>query len=196
LALELLSYARNRLRCQPQFVLCDAWYPSQTLLKRIRDYGWDCVCQLKKNRRFEGTALAAYLRQPSWQAVGHLSGGLKGRVVRYRRKDYATNRLGLTGKAVRAHYRRRHAVEEVLRVLKSHGSLEACQAGYWRRGAIPPHCQPRAPEHHITLCLVAYLVIERERLDQGIPWRQLKQRLFLTGRQLSLPALERVRRAA
>jgi hypothetical protein len=25
LALELLSYARNRLRCQPQFVLFDSW---------------------------------------------------------------------------------------------------------------------------------------------------------------------------
>ena len=144
LALELLSYARNRLRCQPQFVLFDAWYPSQKLLKRIRDYGWYFVCQLKKNRRFEGTALAAYLRQPYGQAVGHLSGGLKVRVVRYRRKYYATNRLGLTGKEVRAHYRWRHEVEEVIRVLKSHGSLEACQAGDWRRRAIPPHCQPRA----------------------------------------------------
>ena len=116
--------------------------------------------------------------------------------MRYRRKYYATNRLGLTGKEVRTHYRRRHEVEEVIRVLKSHGSLAACQAGYWRRGAIPPHCQPRAQEHHITLCLVAYLVIERERLDQGLTWRQLKQRLILKGRQLSLPALERVRRAA
>ena len=48
----------------------------------------------------------------------------------------------------------------------------------------------------MTLCLVAYLVIERERLDQGLTWRQLKQRLILKGRQLSLPALERVRRAA
>jgi DDE superfamily endonuclease len=28
LALELLSYARNRLRCRPDYVLFDAWYPS------------------------------------------------------------------------------------------------------------------------------------------------------------------------
>jgi hypothetical protein len=40
LALELLSYARNRLRCHPEYVLFDAWYPSKALLKRIRDYGW------------------------------------------------------------------------------------------------------------------------------------------------------------
>ena len=38
-ALELLSYARNRLRCRPAYVLFDAWYPSKALLKRIRDCG-------------------------------------------------------------------------------------------------------------------------------------------------------------
>jgi hypothetical protein len=52
LALELLSYARNRLKCKPQFVLFDSWYPSKKLLKRIRDYGWYFVCRLKKNRSF------------------------------------------------------------------------------------------------------------------------------------------------
>ena len=30
LALELLSYARNRLKCKPHFVLFDAWYPSKS----------------------------------------------------------------------------------------------------------------------------------------------------------------------
>jgi putative transposase len=37
LALEMLSYARHRLRCKPQFVLFDSWYPSKKLLKRLRD---------------------------------------------------------------------------------------------------------------------------------------------------------------
>jgi hypothetical protein len=37
-----------------------------------------------------------YLRQPYWQATGFLSGKIKVRVVRYRRKYYATNRLSLT----------------------------------------------------------------------------------------------------
>jgi hypothetical protein len=93
LALELLSYARNRLKCKPHFVLFDSWYPSKKLLKRIRDYGWYFVCQLKKNRTFDGRALHTYLQQPYWQAVGALTGGLKVFVVRYRRKYYATNRL-------------------------------------------------------------------------------------------------------
>ena len=40
LALELLSDTRHRLRCRPDYVLCDAWYLSRTFLKRIRDDGW------------------------------------------------------------------------------------------------------------------------------------------------------------
>jgi hypothetical protein len=39
LALELLSYARNRLRCKPQFVLFASWDPSKALRKRRRDDG-------------------------------------------------------------------------------------------------------------------------------------------------------------
>jgi DDE superfamily endonuclease len=64
LALELLSYARNRLRCRPEYVLFDAWYPSKALLKRIRDYGWYVVCRLKKNRRVNGQPLRAFRHHP------------------------------------------------------------------------------------------------------------------------------------
>ena len=196
LALELVSYARNQLKCKPQFVLFDSWYPAQRLLKRLRDYGWYFVCQVKKNRRFEGQPLRRYLQQPYWHAVGPLSSGLKVFVVRYRRKYYVTNRLSLTAKEVRRHYRKRHEVEEVIRVLKSQLSLEACQVGYTRRGAAPVQSPPRAQEHHIALCLMAYLVVERERLDQGITWRNLKRHLVLKGRQVPLPALEQVRKVA
>jgi hypothetical protein len=196
LALELLSYGRNRLRCKPQFVLFDSWYPSQKLLKRLRDYGWYCVCQLKKNRRFEGRPLVRYLQQPYWQATGYLSGAIKVFVVRYRRKDYATNRLSLSAKEVRPLYRKRQEVEEVSRVLQSQISLEACQAGDKRSSAKQDLLHEGAPEHHIALCLVAYLIVERERLDQGDTWRQRKRQLILTGPQSVLPALERVRRAA
>jgi energy-converting hydrogenase A subunit M len=196
LALELLSYARNRLRCKPAFVLFDSWYPSQKLLKRIRDYGWYFVCQLKKNRRFEGRPLVRYLQQPYWQATGSLSGGIKVFVVRYRRKYYATNRLTLTAHEVRRLYRKRHEVEEVIKVLKSQLSLEACQGGYTRSWKAKASTKEGAQTHHIALCLVAYLIVERERLEQGCTWRQLKRRLILQGRQLASPALERVRAAA
>jgi putative transposase len=196
LALELLSYARNRLKCKPQFVLFDSWYPSKAVLKRMRDYGWYFVCQLKKNRQFAGRPLYGYLQQPYWHAIGPLTGGLKVLVVRHRRKYYATNRLSLTAKEVRAHYKIRHHVEEVIRTAKSPLSLEACQVGYRRPATPTSYPQPHAQEHHIALCLVAYLIVERERLDHGLSWGKYKQRLICKGSQVALPALERVREAA
>jgi hypothetical protein len=75
LALELLSDARNRLRCRPEYVLCDAWYPSKALLKRIRDDGWYFVCHLQKNRRFNGHAVRHHRRHLYWAEIGQLSGG-------------------------------------------------------------------------------------------------------------------------
>ena len=196
LALELLSSARNRLRCKPAFVLFDSWYPSKQLLKRIRDYGWYVVCQLKKTRVFEGRALRSYKQPPSWQAVGSLRGGLKVFVVRYRRKYDATNRLTFTAHEVRRLYRKRHEVEEVIKVLKSQLSLEACQGGFTRSWKAKSPVKEGAQTHHIALCLVAYGLVERERLAQGCTWRQLKRRLILQGRQRALPALEQVRAAA
>jgi putative transposase len=83
LALELLSFARNRLRCHPAYVLFDAWYPSKAVLKRIRDYGWSFVCRLKKNRRFNGQAVRHHRRHPYWAESGWLTGGLKVLVVRH-----------------------------------------------------------------------------------------------------------------
>jgi hypothetical protein len=196
LALEVLSYARNRLRCKPQCVLFDSWYPSKVLLKRVGDYGWYFVCRLKRNRGFEGVALHKYLHQPYWQAVGLLTGKIKVRVVRYRRKYYATNRLSLTAPEVRTLYRIRQEIEEVIRVLKSQLSLEGCQVGYRRSVEGSSRPQPRPQEHHIALCLVAYLIVERERVEHRLTWRQLKRQLILRGPQTSLPSLERLRMAA
>jgi hypothetical protein len=116
LALELLSYARNRLHCRPEYVLFDAWYPSKRLLKRVRDYGWYFICRLKKNRRFNGHALRTYRRPPYWAEAGWLTGGLKVLVVRYGAKYFATNRLTLPAAEVRRLYRIRAQIEEVIRV--------------------------------------------------------------------------------
>jgi Transposase DDE domain len=196
LALALLSSARNRLRCKPQFVFFDSWYPSKPLLKRLRDYGWSLVCQLKKNRRCEGKPLVRYLSPPYWQATGHLAGGLKVFVVRDRRKYSATNRLSRSAKEVRTLYRKRQEVAEGISVWKSPLRLEGCQAGYRRSSEEKPLPREGAQEHHVALCLVADLIVERERLDCGAPWRQRQRQLILQGPQGALPALERVRSAA
>jgi DDE superfamily endonuclease len=118
LALELLSFARNRLRCHPASVLCDAWYPSKALLKRIRDYGWYVVCHRKKNRRFKGPAVRHHRRHPYWAESGWLTAGLKVWVVRHGATYYATNRLTLAAAEVRRRYRIRAQSDEVIRVCK------------------------------------------------------------------------------
>jgi putative transposase len=185
LALELLSYARNRLHCRPAYVIFDAWYPSKALLKRIRDYGWYFVCRLKKNRRFNGQPLRAYRRHPYWTAHGQLTGGLKVLVVRHGAKYFATNRLTLSAAEVRRVYRVRSQIEEVIRVCKDQLALSGCQA----------HSE-RAQLHHITCCLVAFCVLERERHERQLSIYTLRRQLSCRGRSLALPALERLMRAA
>jgi hypothetical protein len=70
LALESLSYARNRLRWRPEYVLFDAWYPSKARLMRMRDDGWHFVCWLKKNRRCNGQSLRTSRFHPYWAETG------------------------------------------------------------------------------------------------------------------------------
>jgi putative transposase len=185
LALELLSYARNRLRCRPAYVLFDAWYPSRPLLRRIRDYGWYFVCRLKKNRRFNGQPLRAYRRHPYWAGSGWLTGGLKVLVVRYGAKYYATNRLTLAAAEVRRLYAVRAPVEEVIRACKDQLGLSGGQAR-----------SERAQLHHMTCCLVAFCVLERERHDRRVSLYQLKRCLSFKGRSMALSALERLRSVA
>ena len=65
LALEMLSYARNRCGVSPSLSSSTRGIRRKKLLKRLRDYGWYFVCQLKKNRRFEGQPLAGICSNPT-----------------------------------------------------------------------------------------------------------------------------------
>jgi putative transposase len=185
LALEVLSYARNRLHWRPEYVLFDAWYPSKALLKRLRDYGWYFICRLKKNRRFNNQPLRTYRRHPYWAEAGRLTGGLKVLVVRYGAKYFATNRLTLPAAEVRRLYQVRAQIEEIFRACKNQLGRNGCQAR-----------TERAQLHHLTCCLVAFCVLERERLDQGLTIYNLRRQLSCRGHMLALPALERLREAA
>src|SRR6266498_582330 len=40
LACELLSYAKNILCLQPEYVVFDSWYASEKILSAINSYGW------------------------------------------------------------------------------------------------------------------------------------------------------------
>ena len=74
--------------------------------------------------------------------------------------------------------------------------LAACQAGDRRpapRSPVPCH---RPQEHHIALCLGAYLMVEHERLGTGRRGARPSAASSSKGTQGGLPALERVRKAA
>ena len=71
------------------------------------------------------------------------------------------------------------------RVCKDQFSLTGCQAR-----------SERAQQPHMTCCLVAFGVLERERHDRHLSIYQLKRQLSFRGPLVVLPALQRLRRAA
>ena len=106
-------------------------------------------------------------------------------VVRYGAKYYATNRLTLSAAEVRRLYRIRAQIEEVIRVCKDQLGLTDCQAR-----------SKRTQMHHVSCCLVAFCVLERERHTQQLSIYKLKQQLSFQGCSLVLPTLERLRSTA
>jgi Transposase DDE domain len=170
LALARLSDARNRLPCRPDDVLFAAWYPSKARRKRIRDYGWYVVWRVKKNRRLNGHAVRHHRRPPDWAEIGRLRGSLKVLVVRYGAKYYATNRVALAAVEVRRPYRVRAQIDEVMRACKDQLGLGGCQAR-----------SEQAQQHHLTCCLVAFCVLERESQDRGLSIYTLKRPLSFLG---------------
>jgi hypothetical protein len=79
----------------------------------------------------------------------------------------------------------RSQIEAVIRACKDQLGLTGCQAR-----------SEGAQQHHIACCLVAFCVLERERHDQQLSIYKLKRQLSFKGYSHTLPALERLRRAA
>jgi hypothetical protein len=100
-------------------------------------------------------------------------------------RTYATHRLTLPVDKVRRGYHVRAQIEETIRVCTDQLGLSGCQAR-----------PERAQRHHITCCLIAFCVQERERHTRGLSIYTLKRQLSFKGRSLVLPALEQLRSAA
>jgi hypothetical protein len=184
LALELLSYARNKLKLKPTFVLMDSWYSSKKILQRIDDYGWGFISQLKKNRKFNGVQLKKYRLLPYWNDIGFITGGLKVLVVKHRNKYYVTNRLSLDPKEVRKQYIARWGIEEIIRFLKSELNLESCQVGIERVLAEEEKRGEGAQEHHIALCILSCMVLQKEASKKNLTLYQMKRQLIMKGGRL------------
>jgi hypothetical protein len=71
------------------------------------------------------------------------------------------------------------------KVCKDQLSLSGCQAR-----------SERTQLHHITCCLVAFCVLEREQHECNLSIYKLKRQLSFRGPWMILPALERLQRTA
>lgn len=157
---DLLHHAYER-GFQPALVAFDSWYSSLDNLKLVRNFGWDWLTRLKRNRQVS-------LRAGQQQAISTLDippGGLTvhlrgyGLVKVFRTVDphgnadfWASNRLDMT-EAQRAIYAQRaYLVETYHRALKQFTGIER---GQFRL--------ERAQRNHIGLALRAYLRLELHR---------------------------------
>ena len=184
LALELLSYARNTLKLKPEQVLFDSWYASYELLKRIKDYGWYFITQLRKNRLFEGKTLYSYQNGPYWSRVGHIRGGIKVFIVKNGKKYFASNRLSLQRREVLELYKIRQNIEETFKQLVFVG-LKSCQAR-----------SMKARKNHFWMVILAFAVLERKSRVVGCSVYELKKRAICGEEVISDAYLEQLLRAA
>jgi len=156
IALAMLSYARNKLKLKPKYVLFDSWYAAQAILTRISNYGWYFCTRIKKNRSFNGKRITDYKTNPYWNEVGKLKSGLRVRIIRHGKKYFATNRLSLKRSAILEIYKIRQHIEEVNKQLKFLGLMD-CQAR-----SIKAHSQ------YIWCCIIAFSCIEAESSLEGL----------------------------
>lgn len=126
-AMELLSWFRNRMKYKPECVLFDSGFTNQRLLKRIDDYGWLNVYTLPKSRLFNDIQLRVYKKQGYWNDIGYLSSGLKVKAVRVKAKFYVTNKISLDRSDIIEWFSKRAIIEEVFRVLKQECHWDKCQ---------------------------------------------------------------------
>ena len=187
LALELLSYARNRLKLKRvQGVLFDSWYSSKAILKRIRDYGWHFYTQVKSNRCFNGKQLKHYQRGSCWHETGSLTGGLKVLLIRRHKKFYITSNLNLEWRESYEIYRfKRQIIEEVFKIIK--GQLCLC---------FPSDKKEHHWDYHIALVLSAFVVLESFRRKYNLSPYKMKEELVCRTFMYKEELLESISRCA
>lgn len=154
LALELLSYARNILKIKPKYVAFDSWYSSKKILQRLHKYGWTFYTQIKKNRKFNGVQVQRRHKNPYWMETGTIDGNFKILIVRNGKKYFATNDLTATKQTLLANYRTRWKIETMFRTLYDQLGFEERQSQ-----------SLTAQNAHLHLCFLAYIVLERARIE-------------------------------
>jgi len=163
LAIELVSYA-HLLLIKPKYIAFDSWYAADKLLKKIVGYKWIFITQIKRNRKINGVQAREIYRHPYWISQGELSGGIMISVVRNGKKYFATNDLTLAKKEILSLYKGRWLVETIFRMLHSKLGLDQCESRSL-------HSQTA----HFHFCLLAYIVLEKEKFITGKTIYQIKR---------------------
>ncbi len=145
------------------------------MLEKINEYEWIFITQIRRNRKFNGTQLKLYKRHPYWIERGTIFGNLEVTIVRHGKKYFATNNLTLSKKEIRSLYKGRWLVETLFRFLHSKLGINDCQA----RSVISQNA-------HIYLCLMTYLLLEKEKLLTGQTLYQLKRNYSLKPKKAEL----------
>jgi putative transposase len=172
LAVQLLKFAHDTLKLEPEYVLFDSWYGSEVLFKQCRAFNWHFLTRLRKNRLFCGKPLKrVHNGTPYWGSVGFLKGQIPVVVYRHGGKYFASSNLELTRDEIRRLYSIRTGIEEVFRVLKQECGWQGVQA---RR--------VRSYRTQLTAGVLGFFWLESLAKDRKCSVYKLRRRL-ISGRQ-------------
>lgn len=157
LALELLAEAKNRWHLSPRYVLFDKYYGADRLLNRIVEYRWRFAGQLKCNRIINAAPIKEDLIDEGDVTKGWVTDLVKVTIIKHDDQWFFTNDSTLTPADIPAIYKHRWSIEEVFRFLKTELSLEKCQAR-----------TIQAQKTHLASCVLAYLIFQKEQMNEAI----------------------------
>ena len=178
LAAKLLRWAHH-LGLQPDYVLMDSWYSAKRLLKQIRAYDWHFVTRLKKNRSWNGKQLRYHWRRRFGHGTGKLSGGLEVLVVKDGHRFLTTSALSLSVPQVKALYAKRQHIEEFFKLMRGQLRWHQC-----------PARSQAAQVAHLHLCVLAFLVLQEEAVQQKTTVYQVRRKLFKEAVPTQTPLLQ------
>ena len=162
---ELLQLAKER-GVKPEAMIADSWYSSLDNLKCIRDYGWNFVMGLRKNRIVNKGEKLEQLTIPDVGLRIHLRGYGFITVFRFVSKNGRTDYVGTTidnptRNQIIALVRKRWEIEVFHRELKQTCGLEHCQAR-----------TSRAQRNHIVLSVLTWIKQAALRKQYNISFYQ------------------------
>lgn len=185
LALTLIRYAKRTLRLSPDYVLFDSFYGAGDVLKVLDRYRWKYVTQCKKNRKLDDVQLQERRRNPYWLEKGMLTNGCEVTIAKHGKNYFATNDHSLDSAGIRTLYKKRWPIEEVFRFLHSKLGMDDCQAR-----------SEQKQSNHITLCMIAHILIERERIDRKCSRYHVKRMLSLKRERFNFVAMKMISQGA